>query len=283
MGGEIEGLVPLMPKNLQLRIFSGLVLGSIAVFSVIKGGLFFISLILVAIFLMSWEWNKISGAVSFRFVVLQILNTLLSSVFILSYYYTDPWVLIFAFASLLIWLCSALLGRHRPTEDWLVFCYMTFSAIALIWLRFHNEMGAIIVLWLFAVIWSTDTAAYFTGKFFGGAKLAPKISPGKTWTGALGGFLAALMTSVIISLTLGFKPIGSVLILAAILSISAQIGDLLISSIKRNYSVKDFGQLIPGHGGALDRLDSTVMTIPVMALILYFNDFHGLVFVFYGI
>ncbi|MEM8539861.1 MAG: phosphatidate cytidylyltransferase [Pseudomonadota bacterium] len=120
----------------------------------------------------------------------------------------------------------------------------------------HN--GIFALLFLCAAVWSTDIGAYFAGRAIGGPKLAPKISPNKTISGALGGVLAAMIISGLIVGVLGDGNLTIYLILAAFLSVISQIGDLYESWMKRQAGVKDSGAIIPGHGGAMDRVDGLV-------------------------
>ncbi|MBL0317796.1 MAG: CDP-archaeol synthase [Alphaproteobacteria bacterium] len=153
---------------------------------------------------------------------------------------------------------------HIPEKRWhfVGIAYVGAPCLALLYLR---EQGLPITLWLFAVIWSLDIGAYFTGKTFGGPKLAPQISPGKTWTGLAGGVLASMVVGGFISVFTGGNSV-EMTILASILSVIAQCGDLFESWVKRVFGVKDSGNLIPGHGGILDRVDGLVPTAPLLAL-----------------
>jgi phosphatidate cytidylyltransferase len=138
--------------------------------------------------------------------------------------------------------------------------YVGLTAIALIWLR-ADAAGFSRVLVLLLIVWATDIAAYLAGRLIGGPKLAPAISPGKTWSGAAGGLVGALVVGFVAS------PGVWGLATAAVLSVVSQIGDLMESWIKRRYGVKDSGKLIPGHGGLLDRLDGVLTAAPVAAIL----------------
>lgn len=122
--------------------------------------------------------------------------------------------------------------------------------------RHLPEIGAGVLLWMFAVVWTTDIAAYFTGKTFGGPKLWPRVSPGKTWSGFAGGTVFGTLAGVLL-LTVGFDWSLSwrLVVVSALASVLGQGGDLAESALKRRAGVKDSGALIPGHGGVLDRLD----------------------------
>lgn len=129
-----------------------------------------------------------------------------------------------------------------------------------------------IMLWMFAVIWTTDIFAFFSGKTFGGAKLAPQISPNKTWTGLMGGVAA----SMLIGFLSAFMFRGGIfffVFFSALLALIEQASDLLESKFKRIFGVKDSGNIIPGHGGILDRLDGVMLSAPfVLFLITFFSD-----------
>ena len=123
------------------------------------------------------------------------------------------------------------------------------------------------VLWLFVTVWSCDTGAYISGRSIGGPKLAPRISPNKTWAGLLGGILAAVVASVLLALISGSGSIVLFAIQGTLLALISQCGDLAESSLKRRFDVKDSGNLIPGHGGILDRVDGVLFAAPTLALL----------------
>ena len=133
-----------------------------------------------------------------------------------------------------------------------------------------------ILFWMFAIIWATDIFAFFAGKSLGGAKIAPAISPHKTWSGLIGGVLASMGIGVISAIIVP----GSILfflVISVIISIVEQLSDLLESKFKRIFGVKDSGDIIPGHGGVLDRLDGMILVAPlVWVIILIFPAQFGL-------
>jgi phosphatidate cytidylyltransferase len=146
------------------------------------------------------------------------------------------------------------------------FLYIGPAAAALVWLRGGAE-GFANVLFVLLVVWGSDIGAYAVGRLVGGVKLAPRISPGKTVSGAVGGLVAAVAIGVLAAAS--FIPGGALRagVVGALLGIAAQVGDLLESALKRHFGVKDSGRLIPGHGGALDRLDALLLAAPAAALI----------------
>jgi phosphatidate cytidylyltransferase len=152
---------------------------------------------------------------------------------------------------------------RRITEGWGVrwsvggFLYCVMPALALLWIRDRSgDHGLSLLLWAFIVTWATDIGAYFAGRRFGKRKLAPSISPGKTVEGLWGGVAAAALFGAAWVFTTGLG--NPLIVLAPLFALSAQMGDLFESKMKRTAGVKDSGDLLPGHGGVLDRLDGLV-------------------------
>ncbi|MFW5648381.1 MAG: phosphatidate cytidylyltransferase [Candidatus Alkaliphilus sp. MAG34] len=128
-----------------------------------------------------------------------------------------------------------------------------------------------IVIWLvFITAWGTDTSAYFSGYFFGRKKLCPFISPKKTIEGAIGGVLGSMVISLIFGYFFLQKHLYAIMLIGVLGSMAAQIGDLSASLVKRHIGIKDFGNIMPGHGGVLDRFDSILFTAPIVYYILIF-------------
>jgi phosphatidate cytidylyltransferase len=125
-------------------------------------------------------------------------------------------------------------------------------------LRRDVELGLVAILFLFALVWATDVAGYFTGRALGGPKLAPKISPNKTWSGAIGGSLGGMLAGLAVAAFAGIGNLGAIAMVAFGLSAIAQVGDLFESGVKRRFGAKDASHLIPGHGGVMDRLDGFI-------------------------
>jgi phosphatidate cytidylyltransferase len=143
--------------------------------------------------------------------------------------------------------------------------YVGLALVSLLWLRAGGLGGRMTVLFLLLVIWATDVGAYLFGRWIGGPKLAPVISPGKTWSGTAGGVLVAAAMGAGLGLAMGQGGWRAAGWLALVISVAAQLGDLGESAVKRRCGVKDSGRLIPGHGGLLDRVDSLMLAAPVMA------------------
>ena len=136
------------------------------------------------------------------------------------------------------------------------FVYALLPALALLWIRERDQHGLYLLIWTFVVTWSTDIGAYFAGRTLGKRKLAPTISPNKTVEGLFGGIAAATLLGAAWTLATGLGV--ALLALAPVLAVAAQAGDLFESGMKRKAGVKDSGTWLPGHGGALDRLDGLV-------------------------
>ncbi len=159
----------------------------------------------------------------------------------------------------------------KDQKKWRIlgFFYILIPTFSVIKIRFYDVD---VLFWMFAIIWSTDIFAFFAGKILGGAKLMPSVSPNKTWSGLAGGVFASILIGITSSLM--FK--GGILFFAlcsAMLSLIEQASDLFESKIKRIFGVKDSGNIIPGHGGVLDRLDGMIFVAPVvLILITFFAD-----------
>lgn len=155
-----------------------------------------------------------------------------------------------------------------PKRGWclLGFAYALGALLASVVLRGESSAGLAAVLLVLLVVWLSDTGGYVAGRSIGGPKLAPRISPNKTWAGAAGGFAGALLVAALFAAT-GQGSLIPLLAVAAVLSVASQCGDLFESAVKRRFGVKDSGRLIPGHGGLLDRLDGFVAAVMLAAII----------------
>ena len=143
------------------------------------------------------------------------------------------------------------------------FAYALIPALALLWIRDRAPQGLELLLWVFIVTWTTDIGAYFAGRAIGGPKLAPAISPNKTIAGLVGGMISAGLAGYAWAELAGLS--GALFWLAPLFAVAAQLGDLFESGLKRKAGVKDSGNWLPGHGGALDRLDGLVVVATLAA------------------
>jgi phosphatidate cytidylyltransferase len=145
------------------------------------------------------------------------------------------------------------------------FIYAGVAEIASVLLRHDAVKGFVALTFVLLIVWVTDSGGYFAGRGIGGPKLWPRVSPKKTWAGAIGGFVASLaVAGVFAALDLGKA--GPLVMIGGALSVVSQLGDLFESAVKRRFGVKDSSQIIPGHGGLLDRLDGFVAAVAIAAL-----------------
>lgn len=162
--------------------------------------------------------------------------------------------------------------------------YVALACWSAIWLRGHESAGLYLLLYVFAAIWACDSGAYFAGKTIGGPKMAPAISPNKTWAGMIGGALSAAFATILVThflkpyeqgLFLQTVPLPLHAVFGAFLAVVGQAGDLMISRLKRLCGLKDTGCIIPGHGGLLDRIDALLLALPIFAAIVAVTESWG--------
>ncbi|MEP9388099.1 phosphatidate cytidylyltransferase [Mesorhizobium sp. KR9-304] len=244
-------------SNLQLRVISSIVL-IVAVLSVTWfGGAAFRILCAAIAGAMFYEWCAMSrkpGSARHQWVAAALLAVVLLAL-VLGYSAASVLVLLVLSA-----LASLLGGRIGGQEFWASagLAYAGLSGLSLAFLRDGDQAGLLAILFLFAVVWATDSCAYFVGRSLGGPKLAPSISPGKTQSGALGGALGGVLAGMALAAFAGLGNLPMLAVVAFLLSVVSQIGDLFESWVKRRHGVKDSGNLIPGHGGVMDRVDGLV-------------------------
>jgi phosphatidate cytidylyltransferase len=173
-------------------------------------------------------------------------------------------------------VAGAALGRHSRDRLWATagFAYAAIISLVPPLVRDRPDLGLAGLLWMFAVVWATDIAAYFTGRRFGGPKLWPRVSPKKTWSGFAGGLAAGVFSGLMVHFAAeGLEwatPVSwpVVALISAVASIASQGGDLAESALKRRFDVKDSSHLIPGHGGVMDRLDGFWAVAALLGAIL---------------
>jgi phosphatidate cytidylyltransferase len=177
-----------------------------------------------------------------------------------------------AFALLVVGAAAAfvLASRRGDNPAWHAagVLYIGLPSLALVGLRIYPPQGALVVLGLFLIVWATDTGALVFGKLIGGRKIAPRISPGKTWAGTIGGSVTAAAVFALYIAFFGFN-LWLAMLFAFVFSFAAHAGDLFESLVKRRFGTKDSGGLIPGHGGVLDRMDSMFACSVVLALLIF--------------
>lgn len=245
-------------SNLQLRVMSAIVLAVVVLGLTWAGGFWYrlLSAVIGAAVLYEWTSMVLPKEKVVHRVLLGLLFFPVIAFLVIGYPILPALIVLVA-----AFLVAVIYGVGTKSGLWpsLGVLYAGMSAIALAALRNDDSAGLAVTIFLFAVVWATDIAAYFVGRKFGGPKLAPSISPGKTWSGAIGGTLGAVVAGLIVAWAYGTSwNIVALLVLILILSGISQVGDLFESSIKRRNGVKDSSQLIPGHGGVMDRVDGLV-------------------------
>ena len=265
-------------KDLRTRALSAAVLGPAVLACIWFGAEAFTAMVALAMAVLAWEWCHLCGRRTRVFPGLAVPLVVLAA----GAFAVEDRPLI-AIAVLLAGFVATWAGARQMTPDLTQpagrlaagVLYIGLAGIALIALRHDNEAGRANVLFLFLVVWASDIGAYMAGRALGGPKLAPSVSPNKTWSGAAGGLLSALLVGG--ACALAFTPGASLLaitVVATLVSVASMLGDLAESAMKRRFKVKDTSSLIPGHGGLLDRLDGVLAAAPVAAL-LSFALGHG--------
>jgi phosphatidate cytidylyltransferase len=249
--------------ELLLRVCSALVLAPLAIWTAYLGGwpfAVFWSLAAVGVF---WEWTALVAGAERRTVV-----TVGGATLVISCVLAAGGGLMGAIIVAALGIAIAPLAPVQR-RGWVAGSvpYAGAIGIAPIVLRSDGENGFVAVLFLFTIVWTTDIVAYFLGRMIGGPKLLPRVSPKKTWSGAISGLAAAVLAAIVVAEVAGLSGLFAIAVVAAILSSVAQAGDLFESQLKRRFAAKDSSHLIPGHGGLMDRLDGFVFAAAVAALI----------------
>lgn len=246
-----------MSRELTLRIYSAIVMVAVVLAATWYGGFAFRLLAGAIGLFVYYEWSSMTrlGERSIRAHAFGWLS--MAAIFLNMLFGADDMTVPLFAGLVLTSILPVLFGKWSWWQPGGIF-YSGLSAISLAAIRGEDQLGFAAMIFVFAVVWSTDILAYFVGRAIGGPKLAPRISPGKTWSGAIGGTIAGVLGGVAVALAF-FQSIGLwVPFIALVLSVAGQIGDLFESFIKRRFGVKDSSHLIPGHGGVMDRVDALV-------------------------
>jgi phosphatidate cytidylyltransferase len=246
-----------MQSELRLRILSGIVLAIVVLAATWFGGLAFRLLASAIGLLVYYEWSTITRMPETDFRANAFGWLSVGIIALLVVFGIDEFALPVLIGATLIGIVYALALRG---SGWLAggIVYSGLTVISLAAIRGDTANGFAAMIFIFAVVWATDILAYFIGRAIGGPKLAPPISPGKTWSGAIGGAISAVIAGTLVHMI--FFPLNGLWIpmIALVLSVFSQVGDLFESFIKRRFGVKDSSRLIPGHGGVMDRVDGLV-------------------------
>ncbi|HET7849943.1 MAG TPA: phosphatidate cytidylyltransferase [Pseudolabrys sp.] len=242
----------LSQHNLFVRIASALILAPLALAAAYFGGIAFLVFWCIAALAVLWEWLALVTGAANVLTFLVGAAAIAVSALMTAREHPVTAMLIVALGAL---AAAIFAQQERRTAVAGGIAYAGVMLLAPVLLRADERSGFDAIIFLFAVVWTTDVFGYFFGRTVGGPRLAPAISPKKTWSGAVAGLIGAALAGIAIgryAIGTNWFPTGFTAIL---LSVAAQAGDLLESGLKRRFGVKDTSQLIPGHGGVMDRLD----------------------------
>lgn len=251
--------------ELLARSLSALVLVIVALGATLFSSGSFLVLVIVASGFIVWEWGRLTRGNGLDAAALISAASVAAIVALASIGLHELALLTAAAAAGALLLTAASPGQAA----WSIagFAYAALPAFSLVWLRDDKGFGAAAVLYLFAVAWTTDTASYGAGRLIGGPKLAPRISPQKTWSGFIVGIATPALVGLAFAQALGSTSALKLAVVSLALALACQIGDLVESRVKRQFGAKDMSQLIPGHGGLLDRVDGLLFAAVLAALI----------------
>ena len=257
-----DGATP--KSNFALRVVTAALLAPIVLLGAWAGGIWFALLVAIVIGASGHEWSRLCNIDRPMSVALLISTGPILAVALMTGGLT---------ASLLVFsliLVSAFGGRDNTNRLWSItgVVYVGVPTIAILILRTDSNFGLAGLLILLSVVWLTDIGAYAFGRLIGGPRLAPSISPGKTWAGAIGGLFLAVVGVLLLTRLMATQPPFGAIALALFLSTTTQCGDLFESWVKRRFDKKDSGTIMPGHGGILDRIDGLLFAAPVMTAIV---------------
>jgi phosphatidate cytidylyltransferase len=251
-------------SNLMLRVVSSLVLVPVAIAAAYFGGVAFIAFWAIAALAVLWEWDTLVCAHDRNPVLATGALALAGAALLLALGRSG---IAAALIALGVFGVAALASKVRAVWCATGLVYAAAILIAPVLLRRDASFGFAAILFVFVIVWLTDITAYFVGRAVGGPKLMPRVSPNKTWSGAIGGTVAGLVGAVVVASQFGIQGLFAVAMVAFVLSVISQAGDLAESAIKRQFNAKDASQLIPGHGGLMDRLDGFVAAAAAGAVI----------------
>ncbi len=245
--------------DLAPRVISGLIMAGAGAADIWIGGTFFTITVICLAGLMIWEASNMFGAQSAGAIRLALLGAVALGLATLT-----PWILVMPLLLAAALVGSGQVGRERSLFT--VFAaWILIASFSMIILR--QEAGLVWIFWLIVVVIVSDVSGYFAGRMLGGAKFWPKISPKKTWSGTIAGWIGAALVGWIFAEPTGAGP--ALVLISVLVAFAGQLGDILESAMKRRMDVKDSSQLIPGHGGVLDRLDA-MLGASILVMVLWF-------------
>ena len=263
---EPVAAAPPRSSSLGPRVVTALVLAPLAMVAVWAGGRLYAGVIAAMTVFLIFEWTRLVRGAEFGRGFYALSATAITAVALAASGRFGG-----ALVALLVGGGAAMLLEwpRRNPDSWPAVGagYLIGPAIACLWIR-QLGGGLVLTVLLFVVVWGADSGAYLVGKNVGGPKLAPRISPGKTWSGAIGGVVTGALVALLISAVAGFERPLFWIAAGLVLAIASVLGDLAESQLKRSYGVQDSGSAFPGHGGVLDRLDGFLFASAALAGLL---------------
>jgi phosphatidate cytidylyltransferase len=261
--GGGSGLSAKVGKDLGPRVATGLAMAVVGATAIWLGGWPFALLVLATCLAIAWEWGRLVRGQEADVILAAHAGTVIAVVVLTALGLVMPAGLAVAMGALLV---AVLAFGQRLRLSTLGVLYAALPAIALIWLRSDPTWGLLAVLLLVVIVVATDVGAYFAGRLIGGPKLAPRLSPNKTWAGLLGGMVTAgVVAALYASQIKGADPMR-LAVIGAILAVLAQAGDLGESALKRAFGAKDASSLLGPHGGVMDRVDGLVTAAAALGI-----------------
>ncbi len=253
------GLTSLSRNEMLVRFASAAILAGLTLAAAWFGGWAAAAAVAVVVIVVHLEWIGLTGD---RLVPAVVFTAAVVASFALL---AADFVAIAAGLTGLAVVAAAVTSRElwRPAGV----AYSAALGLGLLLLRYAPDHGLTAVVVVFAVVWGTDSGAFFVGRAFGGPKLWPAISPKKTWAGAIGGLVAGVVIGLAVAALAGVPVTPGLALVCALLSLAGQAGDLSESAIKRRFGVKDAGNIVPGHGGLMDRVDGLVFAVAAAVIV----------------
>jgi phosphatidate cytidylyltransferase len=258
------------PSNLTLRVASASVLAPVVLAAAYGGGWLFIGLCVIAAGGILWEWTRLVADRSDARILLPGLAALLTAALLVGLDRSGLAVGVMTLGVALAGGIVAVSPRRKPSAALWAVAGVLYAGIAFlspVLLRRDTQIGFLAILFLGGTVWMTDIFAYTVGRAVGGPLLWPRVSPNKTWAGAIGGLAGGVVAGIAVAYASGLGKVVLLGVIALLLSVLSQLGDLFESALKRHFGAKDTSRLIPGHGGLMDRLDGFLVAALAALLI----------------
>jgi phosphatidate cytidylyltransferase len=258
-----------VPGETAQRTVTAIALGVPAAAALILGPPYLTGFVGLIVAVMAWEWVRVTGATVFGVTGAALAAFLVGAV-VAAAFGRFLWAYAIVIGAVpVVYALARLYARAHALPLAIGALYIGVPALALLWLYARPAIGRELVIWIICIVIATDVGAYFVGRALKGPKLWPRVSPGKTWSGALGGVGAAIIVGIALGMALQIAPVAVLATAALVFAVISQMGDLLESGVKRAFRVKDASGILPGHGGMMDRVDGIVAALVAAALAIW--------------